>query len=264
MSTRAHHLAAQERRRERWEALGGDGPAVLEPSDAELLAAVRAGDVEAYAVLVHRYRDSHARFLRCMLDDERGVERALQAVFVRAFTALDRGPEPLSFGVWLHELVRLECELAARVAVDVEPPADGARAVFRGLSLAEREVFVLHFIEELTVDEMFALTGIDVATLRAQLHRLASAMPIAPSLRERPILDAAFDARVMGAVRAEAHARGWLRARWSADPLFTLVQRRSQEIDARGAAPTPLGLLAFVGVMSLSVSLILVAAGSMR
>jgi len=264
MSAHAHDLAPRERRRERWESSGDGPPTHWDRSDAELLAAVRAGEIEAYAALVHRYRDSHARYLRCMLDDPRDVERVLQAAFVRAFTMLDRGPEPLAFGVWFHELVWLECERAADAVDTTASATDDARLRLRGMSLAEREAFVLHFVEELTVDEMQALTGTEVATLRAHLQRVADAASIAPALRERPVLAADFEARVMGAVRAEAHARGWLRARWSAAPQFALVQRRSAEIDARGAAPTPLGLLAFVGVTALSLSLIVIAAGTMR
>lgn len=76
-----------------------------ELSDAELVAATRRGDQRAFAALVARYRDRHARFVARMLGDADEAEDVLQSVFVRAYRHIDRCEDPAKFGAWLHRIV---------------------------------------------------------------------------------------------------------------------------------------------------------------
>jgi len=59
-----------------------------EATDAEVVRAVLAGDVERYAVLVRRYRDRFARYAARMLGSRDVAEDAVQDALVRAFDRL--------------------------------------------------------------------------------------------------------------------------------------------------------------------------------
>lgn len=174
-----------------------------DPVDADVVGEVLAGDVESYAVLVRRYRDSYARFAVGMLGDANAVEDALHAAFVRAFRTLDRCPSPSPFGAWLYRLVAAEC-----LARAPRPPVVRERAATPlDLPPEEREALLLHRAEELTLDEIAELTGHGPDLLRERLARAERRLgpnaiakaPAAPS--------ASFGARVMDSVRVEARVR---------------------------------------------------------
>src|SRR2546422_6029002 len=65
-----------------------------EATDAEVVRAVLAGDVERYAVLVRRYRDRYARYASRMLGSRDVAEDAGQDALVRAFDRLGGCPAP--------------------------------------------------------------------------------------------------------------------------------------------------------------------------
>lgn len=166
---------------------------VHELSDAELVMATRRGDQRAFAGLVARYRDRHARFVARMLGDADEAEDVLQSVFVRAFRHIDRCDEPARFGAWLHRIVVNECRTFATrrgqrelklvrepVVLDglehETPAADPAlrtriEQALAALPVEQREAFVLKHVEELEYEEMAELTGAGVSALKMRVKR---------------------------------------------------------------------------------------------
>lgn len=162
-------------------------------TDAALVAASRSGDQQAFAQLVRRHRDRHARFAARMLGDQDEAEDVLQSVFMRAWRHLARCEDPERFGAWLHrivvnecrtfatrrgqrelKLVRDEASLETLASDDVaRDPAlrsliDGALAA---LPVDLREAFVMKHVEELEYEEMAALTGAGVSALKMRVKR---------------------------------------------------------------------------------------------
>ena len=89
----------------------------MELPDARLVERVVAGDVDAYAVLVARYRDRLARYAVRMLGDRHEAEEALQDTFVRGYRALARCENPERFDAWLFSILVNRCRTrGARVA----------------------------------------------------------------------------------------------------------------------------------------------------
>lgn len=180
-----------------------------EPEDAAVIAEVRAGDVESFAVVVRRYRDSYARFAAAMLGDVDAAEDALHAAFVRAYRTLDRCRDPERFGAWLYRLVAAEC--VAR-APQPAAPRDRASSI-AGLPAAERAVLLLQRVEELSIEEMAELTGEGAAALRERLARAERRLRVGegadlPELSTAPVaLSPSFGARVMDTVRVEARVQ---------------------------------------------------------
>lgn len=168
-----------------------------ERPDADIVAAVLDGDVDAYAILLARYRDAFTRFATRMLGSLDDADDVLQSAFLRAFRNLGSCREPGRFGAWLRQIVVNECRTYAtrrgrrelrmvRDEVEIEraPVAsarpDHASAValrdeiqraLDRLDVDQREAFVLKYVEELSYDEMAELTGVGVSALKMRVKR---------------------------------------------------------------------------------------------
>lgn len=163
------------------------------PSDAELVLASRRGETEAFAQLVRRHRDRHARFAARMLGDTDDAEDVLQSVFMRAYRHLDRCDDPERFGAWLHRIVVNECRTFATrrgqrelrfvrdevvlsgLAEAAESPDTALRAAIdravQRLPPDQREAFLLKHVEELEYEEMAEVTGAGVSALKMRVKR---------------------------------------------------------------------------------------------
>lgn len=162
-------------------------------TDAALVAASRRGDQQAFAHLVRRHRDRHARFAARMLGDQDEAEDVLQSVFMRAWRHLAHCEDPERFGAWLHRIVVNECRTYAtrrgqrelklvrdEASLDALASDDVTRdPALRSLidgALAElpvdlREAFLMKHVEELEYEEMAELTGAGVSALKMRVKR---------------------------------------------------------------------------------------------
>lgn len=162
--------------------------------DAQVVAAILAGDTDAYTVLLARYRDTYTRFAVRMLGNREDADDALQSAFIRAFRKLDRCEEPARFGAWLYQIVINECRtLGTRrgrrelrlVRDDAEleralgtSPAehdvalrDEIQRALDSLEAAYREAFVLKHVEEMSYEEMAEITGVGISALKMRVKR---------------------------------------------------------------------------------------------
>ena len=165
---------------------------VSEPSDVTLVSAVLAGDVEAFAGLVARYRDRLGRFALHMLGNREDAEEALQDAFVRAFRSLHRCGDPTRFHAWIFRILVNRCRTMGgrRGRRERTFVADGAgpepvqehpaerfawrEEIARALATLEpdqREAFLLKYAEELSYEEMESMTGVKVSALKMRVKR---------------------------------------------------------------------------------------------
>ena len=164
-------------------------------SDAELIAAVLEGDAESFAGLVRRYQDSCTRFAVRMLGSHADADDVLQTAFMRAFRGLKGCQDRERFGGWLYQIVVNECRTFAsrQRRRDMRFVADGEaidRAVAKTLPLEtdgvigeriegalgmlppeQREAFLLKYVEELSYEEISAITGVGVSALKMRVKR---------------------------------------------------------------------------------------------
>ena len=165
----------------------------VDASDAELVGRVLAGDVDAYAGLVARYRDRFGRYAAHMLGSREDAEEALQDAFVRGYRSLARCEDPTHFGSWLFRILVNRCRTAgarrarrqqtfvhdegALLDAAVVHPEDAAawrEEVERALAKLDdvhREAFLLKYVEELSYEEMQALTGAGTSALKMRVKR---------------------------------------------------------------------------------------------
>jgi len=173
---------------------------VTDQSDAELIAAVLAGDIDSFAGLVRRYQDTCTRFAVRMLGSHVDADDALQSAFMRAFRGLRGCKDPEHFGGWLYQIVVNECRTHASRQRRRElrfPPATEAieRVVAPGseaeadndvgghvehalsmLPTEQREAFLLKHVEELSYEEIAQMTGVSVSALKMRVKRACDAL----------------------------------------------------------------------------------------
>src|SRR5260370_15199444 len=80
-------------------------------SDAELVELVLAGEQDAFAVLVERYKDAVQNLAYRMLSNATEAEDVTQEVFVRAYTQLATYKSAHKFSTWL-------LSIASHLAID--------------------------------------------------------------------------------------------------------------------------------------------------
>jgi RNA polymerase sigma-70 factor, ECF subfamily len=167
--------------------------------DLACLERARAGDPRAFRAVYEHCAEVVFRFLRRMTGDVAAAEDAMQETFVRVLRALnDFDPAgPASLTTWVltiarrvalsHELAgqrarRRETASQAVQAEAVVPAPDGGE-LRRALELAvvslpleQRVVFVLRECQAMSYEEIAAVEGIDLGTVKSRLHRARLAL----------------------------------------------------------------------------------------
>jgi RNA polymerase sigma-70 factor (ECF subfamily) len=170
-------------------------------NDADLLAALRRRDPDAFSVLFEAYSDKVYRLALGMLEDEAEAEGVVQDAFLRLFERLDQFEARSKLSTWLYRVAynltidRLRKrrptlsmddpdtdelplpqvlvdwrQWPERILSDEELTAELDKAI---ASLPEkyRAVFMLREIEGLSVAETAVITHVTPANVKVRLHR---------------------------------------------------------------------------------------------
>lgn len=160
--------------------------------DALLVRRTLAGDPRAFAALVDRHSGVCLRYAARMLGTREDAEDAAQEAWLRAYRALHTYEPSRPFRTWLLTILVNRCRTAkllqrrreARVVVDdelltlaavapdasIEEDDEIARALAQ-LDPLQREAFLLKHVEQLSYDEMAAVTGAGVSALKMRVSR---------------------------------------------------------------------------------------------
>lgn len=166
------------------------------PSDAALMAAVQAGDLDAFQALYERHHRAVFGFLLRSVHDRRAAEDLLQETFLRVFAARQTYRPLAAFRTWLFTVARhlvidrarrsgSEAEGNAKDTLDalVDPDASPLQHIeaqelaerlergVRQLPPAQREILLLSRVVGLSHDEVARVTGTSAAAVRVALHR---------------------------------------------------------------------------------------------
>ena len=175
-----------------------------------LVVRCQRGDSGAFRELIDAWERPLVYYIRRLLGS-RGVEwDVLQEVWLRVFRGIGSLREPRTLPVWLYRITRraamrylretyaepaIDQSVADLDAIEVEIDQrlhfspDEAEHVHRALEkipLPFREVLTLHFLEDLSVNEVADVIGIPAGTVKSRLYHAKRALREALQNMEKP------------------------------------------------------------------------------
>lgn len=171
--------------------------------DEDLMAQFQAGSVEAFDILVSRYKDALSNYLYRFLGDARESEDLLQETFMRVYRNRHSYRRIARFSTWLYtiagNLARSEYRKRRRrrqqslqsvnrdeEEYELEIPDDTFRPdVDANVNISEsyvqdalreipddfREVVVLRDVQQLSYEEIAEITGLPMGTVKSRINR---------------------------------------------------------------------------------------------
>ena len=166
------------------------------PLDTTLVNRAKLGDIAAFEAIVERYYPRCVRFAGQMLRDPADVDDVVQETFVRLYRALPRYEERQRFDAWIFRILgnccrsantvrrrhdrhdvsdddvlsRVESPLRADTALE-DGWGDEVRRALAELPEHNREVFLLHYVEEFSYEEIERMTGVRQSALKMRVKR---------------------------------------------------------------------------------------------
>ena len=162
----------------------------MESTDEAAVARARAGDKDAFRVLVERHSRYLFRLAYRMTGNEQDAEDVVQEGFLRAYRQLGKFDQRASFATWLHRIVsncaldlmrarerrrartqpsdpEMEDPILSVRATDPTPERqamsgevrDRIAEAMKDLSAAERTAFVLRHFEGMRIEDLSRLLG---------------------------------------------------------------------------------------------------------
>jgi RNA polymerase sigma factor (sigma-70 family) len=158
-------------------------------TDAILVVRCQLGDESAWRALVEQWHPRLWRFVLRMLSDQTAAEDVLQTVWLRVVRSLIRLRDPDRLAAWIYRIARLAvadqlrhqyrqpltvkiedvtqvnlCLTAFQVGEEIEHG-------LRELHVADREVVVLFYLEQLSVAEVAGICELPEGTVKSRLNR---------------------------------------------------------------------------------------------
>jgi RNA polymerase sigma-70 factor (ECF subfamily) len=172
---------------------------VSEPEQLPV-AAARNGDADAWNTLFKRYQLPLYTYVFELLHDEQASLDIVQETFINSARHIAGLRQNDKFGSWLFGIAHQKCIQRWRKARPAEIPIDetggdyadssdnpeeflirkeqeaGFMRSLEELAPAHRSVLLLHFIEDFSLEEIAAVTGTAVGTVKSRLHYAKKAL----------------------------------------------------------------------------------------
>ena len=174
----------------------------METTDLAFVTKARAGDADAYRVLVERHSRSLFRLAFRMTGNEQDAEDVVQESFLRAYRQLAKFDERASFGTWLYRIA-VNCSLdlvrsrkrrsehMAPVDSEMEDPVlslpaqdptpdrlamsgevrERVAEAMNELSASERTAFVLRHFEGMCIEDVSQVLGCQPGAAKHSVFR---------------------------------------------------------------------------------------------
>ncbi len=170
-------------------------------SDIDPAVPIRAkgGDEHAFLEIVEFYYPRCLRFARNMLGNDQDAEEAVQDAFVRVHDSFPRFREDARFDPWLFRILANRCRtLMARsrrhhalieygdLPLSASAPeedfgadwAEEVRMVLESLPPEQKEAFLLRHVEDLSYEDIAAVTGVGLSALRMRVKRACDTLRV--------------------------------------------------------------------------------------
>ena len=185
-----------------------DPVALAAMSDERLMLLFRLGNSEAFSELFRRFSSPVYGFFRRRLENPSRAEELAQETFVAILRGVERYEPRATFRTYLYgiamrilmaerrKFARREPSASASITPDTSADScvDAAIWVQRAIDQLDadhRDILLLREYEQLTYDEIAALLGLPVNTVRSRLFRARTALkafllPLRPEVRNEP------------------------------------------------------------------------------
>lgn len=168
--------------------------------DALLVARIRAGDEDAFELVVVRYQAPLFRYVRGLVGDRELASDLVQETFLRAYRAIDRLADPGLLRSWLYRIAHNQAYSALRrrrliswlPLLGQHAPApdrdalEAARveAALAQVPMQQRAPLLLHLVAGFSYAEVADLLGISEGSVRMRISRGRAAFRAAYGERE--------------------------------------------------------------------------------
>ena len=154
--------------------------------DEELLQRAGAGDPDAFETLYRRYRDRVHRLAWRFTGHQQDALDVLQETFLYLLQKLPGLQLTASMTTFLYPVVKhlslnlrrrrrpeADEEILLTIPAPAVPPAPRAElvAALAGLSQEQREVLLMRFVDDMTLDEIAVALNVPTGTVKSRLHR---------------------------------------------------------------------------------------------
>lgn len=160
--------------------------------DPNLPLRAKAGDRQAFALLVDALYPRALRFALHMVGNREDAEEAVQDAFVRVYRNLSRFRDDARFEPWMFRILANRCrsliEKRRRQGVVVEyseifvhgvstaeeDTLDWTEEIYKVLATLpaeQREAFLLRHVEDMAYEDMASVTGVGLSALRMRVKR---------------------------------------------------------------------------------------------
>ncbi len=159
--------------------------------DPTLPLRAKAGDRQAFALLVDATYPRALRFAVHMVGNREDAEEAVQDTFVRVYHNLRRFRDDARFEPWLFRILANRCrtllakrvrhatviqygDLPDRVGAASDAERDWTEEVYRVLETLpteQKEAFLLRHVEDMAYEDIAAITGVGLSALRMRVKR---------------------------------------------------------------------------------------------
>ena len=178
-------------------------PVVRQRTDEELITAYQHGQIEAFNVLVGRYKDQLVNYVFRYLGDYDDADDVVQETFVRVYRKKDLYKPIAKFSTWVYTIATNLAKTQLRrhkrhtifslsrrseehedkdydipdTAYTPDSQADSSlkqeliQKALNSISPKFREVIILFDIQELSYEEICKITGLNIGTLKSRLNR---------------------------------------------------------------------------------------------
>lgn len=171
-------------------------------TDAELTARCQAGDAAAFEALFRRHERLAFRTAYALVGDQALAEDVMQEAFVKSFRSIRKLHPGVAFGTWLYRALlwsarsqmrrrapnTLSLDAAAEIASqagDADQRITVMDALAR-LSADHREVIVLRYFHDLSLDQIAAVIRRPTGTVKSRISRALTELQRSPELAGHP------------------------------------------------------------------------------
>ena len=164
-------------------------------SDAQLIAALNAGDASAFEAIHYRYRDRVLRLAYRFTGNDADAQDVLQETFTYFFRKFPGFRLTASMTTFLYPVVknlsiaarRKRTRMTSTDAVEMPEPAANdstdprqqrseLEAVLAGLPETHREVLLMRFVDGMSLQEIAAGLAIPEGTVKSRIHNAVATL----------------------------------------------------------------------------------------